>query len=132
LTRIIGDLSMKARFCRQPRPDGMKPLPQIPAQLPARSCVARTKNSAKLAEANDALEAIRTGQVDALVVDGGDSERVFTLKSADHPYRIMVEQMTKVPRPFPRGIDPLQQPALWRNARIAAGTRHGRRRSATF
>src|SRR5688500_6308659 len=49
----------------------------------------------QLEEANEALEAIRTGQVDALVVHGGDCERVFTLKSADHPYRVMVERMTE-------------------------------------
>jgi len=49
----------------------------------------------QLEEATEALEAIRTGQVDALVVHGGESDRVFTLESADHPYRIMVERMTE-------------------------------------
>lgn len=49
----------------------------------------------QLREATEALDAIRTGQVDALVVQGPDCERIFTLKSADHPYRIMVEEMTE-------------------------------------
>jgi PAS domain S-box-containing protein len=49
----------------------------------------------QLEEATEALEAIRTGQVDALVVHGDETDHVFTLKSADHPYRVMVEQMTE-------------------------------------
>ena len=62
------------------------------------SAALREENSElrrQLEEASEALEAIRTGQVDALIVERGDGEQVFTLKSADHPYRIMVEQMTE-------------------------------------
>ncbi len=47
----------------------------------------------QLEEANDIVDAIRTGEVDALVVNGKDGHQLFTLKSADHSYRIFIEQM---------------------------------------
>lgn len=46
---------------------------------------------ASLEEAEQALEAIRSGSVDALVVAGDGVERVFTLNGADAAYRILVE-----------------------------------------
>src|SRR6266850_1022970 len=52
--------------------------------------------SARLHELEETLRAIRSGQVDALVVyapDGGD--RVFTLQGAEHPYRVLVEAMNE-------------------------------------
>lgn len=50
---------------------------------------------AKLEEAEQTLEAIRSGQVDALIVAGPTGERVFTLQGADHRYRRIVESMTE-------------------------------------
>lgn len=47
----------------------------------------------QLEEANDIIDAIRSGEVDALVVNGKDGHQLFTLKSADHSYRIFIEQM---------------------------------------
>lgn len=47
----------------------------------------------RLEEAEDALRAIRSGEVDALVIYGEEGERVFTLQGADHPYRVMVESI---------------------------------------
>jgi len=50
----------------------------------------------RLHELEETLRAIRSGQVDALVVyvpDGGD--RVFTLQGAEHPYRVLVEAMNE-------------------------------------
>ena len=47
----------------------------------------------RLREAEDTLNAIRDGHVEALVVRSGGEETLFTLRSADHPYRLMVEQM---------------------------------------
>src|SRR5947207_2594959 len=50
----------------------------------------------RLHELEETLSAIRSGQVDALVVyapDGGD--RVFTLQGAEHPYRVLVEAMNE-------------------------------------
>src|SRR5690606_20256966 len=48
---------------------------------------------ARLAEAEETLEAMRSGAVDAVVVEGPDGPRVYTLEGADEPYRILVERM---------------------------------------
>ena len=48
---------------------------------------------AQLDEANDTIHAIRTGQVDALVVQGEEGTRLYTLKTADHTYRVFIEKM---------------------------------------
>ncbi|MCG2615077.1 ATP-binding protein [Terrimonas sp. NA20] len=48
----------------------------------------------RLEEANDMIEAIRSGEVDALVVKGDNGHQLYTLKSADAAYRIFIEQMT--------------------------------------
>ena len=47
----------------------------------------------RLEEAEETLRAIRSGAVDALVVEGGDGERIYTREGADRPYRLFVEQM---------------------------------------
>ena len=49
----------------------------------------------QLEEANETIEAIRTGQVDALVVQGNNGHQLYTLKSADHTYRVFIEKMTE-------------------------------------
>jgi PAS domain S-box-containing protein len=58
-------------------------VPQRPADVHAR-----------LTEAEETLRAIRNGEVDALVVrDASPAAQVFTLSSADRPYRMFVENM---------------------------------------
>ena len=47
----------------------------------------------RLEEAEETLRAIRSGEVDALVVQGAEGDRVFTLQGADHPYRTLIEAM---------------------------------------
>jgi PAS domain S-box len=47
----------------------------------------------QLEEANDTIEAIRTGQVDALVVKDKNGHQLYTLKSADQTYRVFIEKM---------------------------------------
>src|SRR5215204_6472331 len=47
----------------------------------------------QLEEANDTIDAIRTGQVDALVVKRNNQHLVYTLKSADQTYRVLIEKM---------------------------------------
>ena len=47
----------------------------------------------RLAEAEEMLRAIRHGEIDALVVEGAGGNQVYTLHSADEPYRNLVEQM---------------------------------------
>lgn len=49
----------------------------------------------RLTEANETLAAIRSGAVDALVVHGPKGPQVFTLKGADHAYRLLVEAMSE-------------------------------------
>ncbi len=49
---------------------------------------------ARLQESDDTLEAIRRGDVDAVVVSGGATDhRVYTLENADRPYRVLIEQI---------------------------------------
>jgi len=47
----------------------------------------------QLEEANDTIEAIRTGQVDALIVKDRNGHQLYTLKSADQTYRVFIEKM---------------------------------------
>ncbi len=50
---------------------------------------------ARLAEAEETLRAIRTGEVDALVSSGKNGPQVFTLEGADHAYRVLIESMNE-------------------------------------
>ncbi|MEA2739364.1 MAG: hypothetical protein QOH05_2671, partial [Acetobacteraceae bacterium] len=48
----------------------------------------------QVAEYEETLGAIRRGEIDALVVDGATGEpSIYTLASADRPYRVLIEQM---------------------------------------
>jgi PAS domain S-box-containing protein len=48
----------------------------------------------RLVEANETLDAIRHGEIDAVVVsDRAGEHRIYTLESADRPYRVLIEQM---------------------------------------
>ena len=47
----------------------------------------------RLEESEDTLRAIRSGEVDAIVVSGVGGEQVFTLTSAERPYRALIEDM---------------------------------------
>jgi PAS domain S-box-containing protein len=49
----------------------------------------------RLADAEEALRAIRTGEVDALVVAGKNGSQVFTLQGAEHEYRVLIESMNE-------------------------------------
>ncbi len=48
---------------------------------------------ASLHEAQQTLNAIRDGEVDAVVVTGNKGSQIYSLSGADHPYRVYVEQM---------------------------------------
>jgi two-component system, NarL family, sensor kinase len=50
---------------------------------------------ARLVNAEEALGAIRAGDVDALVVQGKRGARVFTLQGADQSYRVLMEAMNE-------------------------------------
>ena len=49
----------------------------------------------QLEEANETINAIRTGQIDALVVKGKQGHELYTLKTADQTYRVFIEKMTE-------------------------------------
>lgn len=49
----------------------------------------------RLLEVEETLRAIRSGEVDALVVETAGEDQVFTLEGADQTYRLIVEQMQK-------------------------------------
>jgi len=68
-----------------------------PDPLPgdAASLIERIRElEARLEESEDTLKAIRRGDIDALVVgEQADEQRVYTLESADRPYRVLIEHM---------------------------------------
>ena len=47
----------------------------------------------RLTEAEDTLRAVRAGEIDAFIVQGPDGEQVYALRSAEQPYRNLVEDM---------------------------------------
>jgi len=49
----------------------------------------------QLREANETLSAIRRGEIDAVVVEGPAGNQIYTLQTADHPYRVLVQQMNE-------------------------------------
>ena len=50
---------------------------------------------ARLAETEETLRAIRSGDVDAVVVTGKQGPQVFTLQGAEHAYRMLIESMNE-------------------------------------
>jgi signal transduction histidine kinase/DNA-binding NarL/FixJ family response regulator len=49
----------------------------------------------RLAETTEVLRAIRIGDVDAVLVQGPQGDQLFTLKGADEPYRVLIEEMNQ-------------------------------------
>ena len=66
-------------------------------------------------EAEEMLRAIQHGEVDALVIEGAGGNQIYTLHSAEEPYRILVEQMQEGAAVLTTGGD-----ILYANARFAA------------
>ena len=54
-----------------------------------------TKLRARLADAEETLRAIRTGEVDTVMVAGKEDSQVFTLEGAEHAYRVLIESMNE-------------------------------------
>jgi len=50
---------------------------------------------ARLAESEDLLLAIRSGEVDAIVISGKEGEQVYSINSAETPYRTFIEEMNE-------------------------------------
>lgn len=49
----------------------------------------------KLADAQEVISAIQSGDVDAVVVSGPEGDQIFTLKGAEYAYRALVEAMNE-------------------------------------
>jgi two-component system NarL family sensor kinase len=49
----------------------------------------------RLADTEETLRAIRTGEVDTVVVAGKEGPQVFTLQGAEHAYRVLIESMNE-------------------------------------
>jgi len=60
---------------------------------PPVSALSREELEARLEEAEETLRAIRDGEIDAVVVKGGDAEQVFTLEGGGQSYRTFMEAM---------------------------------------
>jgi diguanylate cyclase (GGDEF)-like protein len=71
------------------------PLLQLAAAVAGADETKTTRAGAllRMTEAEDTLRAIGAGEVDAFVVSDGSEQRVFTLATADRPYRKFVENM---------------------------------------
>jgi len=69
----------------------------------------------RLNEAEEMLRAIQHGEIDALVVEGAGGNQIYTLHSAEEPYRILVEQMQEGAAVMTTSGD-----ILYANARFAA------------
>ncbi len=63
----------------------------MPDELSAQQRIADL--TARLEEAEETLRAVRAGEIDAFIVQGPEGEQVFTLRSAEQPYRNLVEEM---------------------------------------
>lgn len=50
---------------------------------------------ARVEELEQTLDAIRKGEVDALIVPGNHGEQVYSLEGANHPYRVLIEAMNE-------------------------------------
>lgn len=48
---------------------------------------------ARLRDAEEALDGIRSGEVDAVVVKGPLGQQIYTIANADRTYRLLIEQM---------------------------------------
>src|SRR6201996_2488309 len=72
----------------------MKRKPTKPAKRIKRSAgksLALAEMRERVSELEETLRAIRSGEVDAVVVSASKGDQVFTLQGAEHPYRLLVE-----------------------------------------
>ena len=87
---------------RPPAPAAKRPrlaarVPSAPAKSPAATCRVSVRELATLHEslriAQETLDAIRSGEVDAVIVSGANGDQVYSLAGAEQPYRVYVERM---------------------------------------
>lgn len=77
----------------------------------------------RLREAEEALSAIRGGEVDAIVVSGREGDQVFSLTGSDSVYRLIVESMQEAALTATRGWqDPVLQRPIRRHLEVPQET----------
>lgn len=90
---------MKAK-AKKPAPIGRKKSAAKPTVLPnakvkghwvGKDELQRLRD--QLVEAQETLDAIRSGEVDAVVVSGPNGSQIYSLSSVEQPYRVYVERM---------------------------------------
>jgi two-component system, NarL family, sensor kinase len=74
---------------------GAPPTPARPARRRPANRGAITALSAGLSESEETLRAIRSGEVDAVLLAGKDGDQVFSLEGAEHAYRVLIESMNE-------------------------------------
>lgn len=88
----------------KPRREKAKPRRSSPVKAKAKSAATAGDDASpwqdeleatreQLREARETLEAIRTGEVDALVMSGKNGHKVYSLAGAEEPYRVYIEHM---------------------------------------
>ncbi|MES2693031.1 MAG: PAS domain-containing protein, partial [Verrucomicrobiota bacterium] len=88
-------MTKKAPFVAEKRGQPRRPSTRTSAQKPGRwiSDVELADLTNRLQDAQDTIEAIQSGAVDAVVVNGASGSQVYSLAGADQRFRIYVEQM---------------------------------------
>jgi PAS domain S-box-containing protein len=72
------------------------PRPSVTSRIKKRDASRDARHedlAARLEHAESTIQAIYSGEVDAVVVKGPNGPKVYTLEGSDHPYRVLVEQM---------------------------------------
>ena len=87
-----GELPGKAAASRATR---RSPAPGLRKAPPSTLPEGVTKLRARLKAAEETLRAIRSGEVDALMISGRRGEQVVTLKGGEPAYRLLVEAMSE-------------------------------------
>jgi two-component system NarL family sensor kinase len=67
----------------------------VKATVVSRTSRELTALRSRLADAEGALRAIRSGEADSVVVEGSEGPRVFTLEGAGDAYRLLIESMNE-------------------------------------
>jgi PAS domain S-box-containing protein len=92
LRKFIGDMSQAERILLWL---GLQPKPADQIKSRVELLVEIEELNQSLEETREMLRAIRSGEVDSLVVLRPAGEQVFSLQGAEHPYRVLVETMNE-------------------------------------
>jgi len=88
----ISDFAFQSVICN---PKYRVAMPKKPVRTQKQLLTENEDLRGRLAEAEETLRAIRSGEVDALIVSDAGSEQVFRLKGADRVYRMLIEDMNE-------------------------------------